>query len=177
MTHTSYLMPHTWVRRPTLVLFLVVLTIAVVAAARLRSLQPGPEQPIPFSHRVHAGDKEIGCFFCHQFAMNSSNAGMPSVEKCLLCHNVIAMRFPPIAKIHTYYSRDEGIPWKRVNRVPDFVHFSHEPHLARGFDCGRCHGNVREMDRVSQANVFTMDFCIKCHRQNKASQSCFVCHY
>ena len=178
MTHTSSLIPRNSARRRrAVVTFLVVLGIAYYGAVRMRSLQPGPEQPIPFSHRVHAGSKQIDCFFCHPYATASSNPGIPPVEKCLLCHNVIATRFPPIAKIRTYYADGEGIPWKRVNRVSDFVHFSHQAHLAKGFDCGRCHGNVREMDRIGQANVFTMDFCITCHRRNKATQSCFACHY
>jgi hypothetical protein len=158
-------------------MFVAAAMIAVAAGAKVRSLNPGPEQPIPFSHRIHVSTKNLNCFFCHPNATNSSNPGMPPVEKCLLCHNVIAPKFEPISLIHKYNSEGKGIPWKRVNQVPDFVHFSHQPHLAQGFDCSRCHGNVKEMDRISQAHVFNMDFCVTCHKQNKASVSCVTCHY
>ena len=160
-----------------MLMFLVALLIAVAAGAKVRSLNPGPEQPIPFSHRIHVSTKNINCFFCHPNATKSSNPGMPPVEKCLLCHKVIAPKFAPISLIHEYNRKGRGIPWKRVNRVPDFVHFSHQSHLAEGFDCSRCHGNVKEMDRISQAHVFTMDFCVTCHKQNMASVSCVTCHY
>jgi hypothetical protein len=160
-----------------MLMFLVALLIAVAAGAKVRSLNPGPEQPIPFSHRIHVSTKNLNCFFCHPNAANSSQPGMPPVEKCLLCHNVIAPKFTPISKIHDYNNKGRGIPWKRVNQVPDFVHFSHQPHLARGFDCSLCHGNVKEMDRISQAHVFNMDFCVTCHKANNASVSCVTCHY
>lgn len=162
---------------PAAWMFFIALIIAISATAKVRSMNPGPEQPIPFSHRIHAGTKDLNCFFCHPNATESANPGMPPVEKCLLCHNVIAVDFPPIKKIRTYYGKKEGIPWQRVNRVPDFVHFSHQIHLARGFDCGRCHGNVKAMDRVYQANVFNMDFCVTCHKNNNGPTTCFVCHY
>jgi hypothetical protein len=162
---------------PAASMLLVMIVITFAAAAGVRSLNPGPEQPIPFSHRIHVSTKNLNCFFCHPNATTSANAGLPPVEKCLLCHNVIAADFPPIRKIHAYYAKDEGIPWQRVNRVPDFVHFSHQAHLARRFDCSRCHGNVSQMDRISQAHVFTMDFCITCHKANKGPVSCYTCHY
>ena len=153
--------------------------LALAAAARLVSaaLNVGPEQPIPFSHRIHVGTKDLSCFFCHPNAATSSNAGMPSVEKCLLCHNVIASQFPPIAKIRQYERRGQGMPWVRVAVLPDFVHFTHQAHLARRVDCGRCHGNVREMDRIKQVHRFKMGFCVDCHRKNKVSTDCFTCHY
>ena len=75
----------------------------------------------------------------------STNPGLPPVEKCLLCHNVIATKFEPISRIHEYYNAGKPIPWVRVSGVPDFVHFSHQSHLAKGIDCGalprRCRAN------------------------------------
>ena len=136
-----------------------------------------PRQPVPFSHRVHVSTKEISCFFCHPYATRSSNAGLPSVAKCLLCHNVIASRFPPIAKVLDYQRKNEPIPWVRVNMLPDHVHFSHQAHLTRRFDCGVCHGNVTAMDRVGQAQRFDMNFCVTCHWKNKGPDSCYSCHY
>jgi len=137
----------------------------------------GLAQPIPFSHRIHVKTKRVNCFFCHPSAMRSANAGMPALEKCLLCHRVIASNFEPIARIRSYYARNQSPRWNRVLRLPDFVRFSHQPHLAVGHDCGECHGNVAEMDRVKPAYKIDMNFCITCHRRNKATTDCFACHY
>lgn len=160
------------------ILLIAIAGVAVgLGSLALASLNPGPRQPIPFSHRIHVETKKIDCFFCHQYAARSSNPGMPSVEKCLLCHNVIASQFPPIAKIRDYYRRGVGIPWVRVAQVPDFVRFSHQVHLARGVDCSRCHGDIRSMDRVKLVNRFDMNFCVTCHFRSGASVDCYVCHY
>ena len=151
----------------------IILTLLFIAPL----FDHGPEQPIPFSHRIHVSTKQLNCFFCHDSAAVSSNAGMPSVEKCLLCHSVIATKWQPIAKITKYYENGKSIPWVRVNRVPDHVRFNHQAHIAKKTDCSKCHGNVKQMDRISEAHRFNMDFCIKCHWDNKAPSTCFTCHY
>lgn len=138
---------------------------------------PPPAQPIPFSHRVHVTDKKLNCFFCHSAAMRSNHAGLPSVEKCYLCHQVIASRFEPIAKVVDHYKRNEPIRWQRVYVSPDFVRFSHQAHLAKGFDCGECHGNVAQMDRVGLNQKIDMNWCITCHWRNNAPDTCTTCHY
>jgi hypothetical protein len=162
-----------------IILITVVIILAIITATSVvvGQLNPGPAQPISFSHRIHAGTKQINCFFCHPGATVSKNAGIPPVEKCILCHSVIASNFRPIAQVRGYYDRKEPIPWVRVGVVPDFTHFSHQPHLAKGFDCSRCHGNVKSMDRIKQVNTFNMKFCVDCHWQNNFSVSCFTCHY
>ncbi|MCL5103720.1 MAG: cytochrome c family protein [Armatimonadetes bacterium] len=149
----------------------------IVASVILTGLYPGEKQPIPFSHYIHATTKQISCFFCHPNAATSSNAGMPPVEKCLLCHSVVATNFQPIRRITDYYQRGMGIPWVRVNRLPDFVQFNHQIHIARGFDCGACHGNVKAMDRVYPPHIINMRFCVSCHWKYNASTSCYTCHY
>lgn len=162
--------------RVALILTFITIAIVIAVSVVVGSFNPGPAQPVPFSHRIHAGTKNISCFFCHQNASRSSNAGIPPVEKCILCHKVIASQWAPIAKDLSYYDRNQPIPWVRVNRVPDFVQFSHQPHIARGFDCSVCHGNVKSMDRLKASN-FQMGFCVNCHWKNNFSVSCFICHY
>lgn len=152
----------------------VLVAAGVISAARLN---PAPPQPIPFSHKLHAGTKEIGCIFCHPGAIRASRAGMPSVEKCLLCHDVIASKFPPIARIKSFERKDKGIPWVRVNRVPDHVHFNHRTHLGAGLDCSECHFNVKAMDRITEVRRFDMNFCITCHDDSEVSVDCYTCHY
>lgn len=154
----------------------IIIIMAAAVFARY-ILQVAPKQPIPFSHRFHVGSKKLNCLFCHNSATRSSNAGMPPVQKCLLCHNVIASHFWPIQNLRGYYARKKPVPWVWVNNVPRFVHFNHQAHLTRGIDCGHCHGNVAAMDIVQPAHRFDMNFCITCHWRNKGPDSCFACHY
>lgn len=136
----------------------------------------GLEQPISFSHRVHAGDKQIGCLICHPGAMTGARAGIPSVDTCMLCHERVIVTHPEILKLRGHYARRDPIQWMQVYAVPEFVYFNHEMHVRRQVDCGTCHGNIKGMDRVGRLNDFTMGFCVQCHRDNKVSHDCYVCH-
>lgn len=165
-----------WVRGVMLLVLGLVVGISAAVFARYY-LPPAPSQPIPFSHRFHVSSRKLSCFLCHPSAMRAANAGVPAVEKCMLCHLEIIPNFPPIRKLRGYYFGSKPVPWVRVNRIPDYVHFSHQPHIARGFDCSKCHGNVKAMDRVGQAYRLDMNFCVTCHWRSKGPDSCFTCHY
>jgi len=136
----------------------------------------GPEQPIHFSHRLHAGTKQISCFFCHPGAMNTPRSGVPPLETCLLCHSRIIVDHPEIVKLRAYYDAGKPVKWARVNDLPDFVYFDHSAHVRAGFDCGRCHGDVAGMDRVWLVHDFQMGFCVQCHRDSGFSHDCLICH-
>lgn len=151
--------------------------MAVVGAAILYPSALGAEQPIPFSHRVHAGKKEIGCVMCHPGALSQTVAGMPPIETCMLCHTRIAVHYPPIEEVRRHYQNEKPILWVRVSNLPDLAHFHHGVHLAAGVDCGHCHGDVKAMDRIVLQQSFRMGFCIQCHRENNATHDCFACHY
>ena len=161
------------------ILIAVIIISGVIVAASVcdELYNPGPIQPVPFSHRIHAGAKSISCFFCHPNASYSSNAGIPPVEKCLLCHNVIASNFAPIKNLRQYAAQKKGVPWVRIVQLPDFVRFSHQAHIAGRKDCSECHGNVKAMDRVKLAKTIDMNFCITCHKRNNVSVDCYICHY
>lgn len=136
----------------------------------------GPEQPIPISHRLHAGTKGISCLMCHQTVADTPRAGIPSLETCMLCHSRIIIHYPPIEKLRKAYFDGEPLHWKKVYQLPDFVFFDHSVHLHRSVDCERCHGNVSGMDRMTRNQEFTMGFCITCHREYKAKTDCYGCH-
>lgn len=136
----------------------------------------GPEQPIPFSHRVHTTDKNISCYMCHEGALNSARAGVPPLETCLLCHSRIIIHHPEIEKLRAHYTEKRPVEWKKVYNLPDFVYFNHSVHIFRKIDCSECHGNVKQMDRIEQAQEFKMNFCIECHKKNNATTDCFTCH-
>lgn len=123
-----------------------------------------PEQPIPFSHKLHAGDNKIACTYCHSSAEQSRHATVPTVGTCMNCHSVVKTESPYIQQIKKAYDEGRPIEWVRVHELADFVYFPHKRHVAKGISCETCHGNVKEMDRVSQVAPLTMGWCMDCHR-------------
>jgi len=136
----------------------------------------GPAQPIPFSHRVHAGVKNIQCRFCHPYVDYSNFPGIPPVEKCLYCHNYIIAFHPQILKEHEYFNTRTPTPWKKVNYIPEHVLFNHQRHIRKDIACENCHGRVEARDRLP-GRQYKMKFCIDCHRQRNANMDCWLsCH-
>jgi len=139
-----------------------------------------PDQPIKFSHKIHAGDNGIQCVYCHSGAEKSKTAGVPSVNICMNCHKGIketanAGSKEEIAKIYaaagfdpktgTYSGIEKPILWNKVHVLPDFVYFPHSQHVMVGkVECETCHGDVKKMTTVEQFSPLTMGWCINCHR-------------
>lgn len=138
----------------------------------------GPQQPIYFSHRVHAGVKEINCRFCHPNVERSADAGIPTVEKCFYCHKYVIPQHPQLVKEKWHLDTNTPVPWVRIFYVPDFVKFKHFPHINWGkLDCAECHGQVAHMDRLQNLE-FKMEFCVQCHRRKNAQLDCWLaCHH
>ncbi len=141
------------------------------------SVRIGPQQPVYFSHRVHAGVKEINCRFCHPYVERSQHAGLPQVEKCFFCHEYIIPNYPEIQKEKKYLLTNKPVHWVRMFILPDFVFFAHRPHILWAkLDCTNCHGEVKATDRL-EPKVFQMGFCIGCHRKMGAQTDCWLaCH-
>lgn len=146
-----------------------------------------PEQPILFSHKLHAGTMAIDCKYCHSEVTKSRHAMVPPVATCMNCHAVARKNKPEIIKLTQYYNEGKPLPWKRIHKVPDFAYFNHSVHVNKGIECQSCHGNVQEMDVVRQTNSFTMGNCLDCHRNaptklanvpniKKGPDNCFACH-
>ncbi len=136
----------------------------------------GPEQPIPFSHRIHVNEKHISCYMCHDGAVNGARAGIPPLETCMLCHSRIIIHHPEIEKLRAHYATNTPVEWKKIYDVPDFAYFNHSVHIFRKIDCSQCHGNIQHMDRIERVQEFKMNFCIDCHKKNNATTDCFTCH-
>ncbi len=129
-----------------------------------------PDQPVWFSHQVHAGQNHIDCMYCHSGADESKSAGIPSTAVCMNCHNVVKTGkktgTEEIAKVLASYESGKPIEWVRVHNLPDHVWFSHAQHVNAGKrQCTECHGAVEEMDRIVQVEDLSMGWCIKCHRR------------
>lgn len=127
-----------------------------------------PEQPIAFSHAIHAGLNETDCKYCHFGAERSRHAGVPPESVCMNCHREVKKDAPDIVKLTAAYNANEPIAWNRVHRLPDFVWFSHQNHVAAGLECQTCHGPVQQMVRVEQQETMTMGWCVQCHRDTVA---------
>jgi len=135
------------------------------------------EQPIAFSHAHHVGEVGIDCQFCHAYARRGPVAGIPSVQRCAGCHEVVLSDRPEIVKVLTYWENEEPIPWVRVHDLPDHVRFSHKPHIRAGVNCSDCHGNVETMEAAVQVESLSMGWCLDCHKEREASRDCLICHY
>jgi len=169
-----------WLRKPWIAWLWRFGVIGVLIGVALLALRPflvaAPDQPLPFSHGHHADDMGIDCLFCHDGADRSPVAGVPPVDKCLLCHDKLLRDFPPILKLHTYAQNNEAIPWVRVYRLSDFAFFDHQAHVNEGIDCSHCHGNVKGMERIVLNQPLEMGFCVNCHRKHNESVDCWLCH-
>lgn len=157
-----------------------------------------PEQPIAFSHAVHAGENKIDCNYCHSSARHSKTSGIPSTNVCMNCHKYIdgseikdkatgelkykGERSPEIAKIYAAIGWDadklmmipnyeeKPIKWIRIHNLPDLVYFNHAQHVNAGQqECQTCHGPVQEMEKVFQYSELTMNWCIECHRETEVN--------
>ncbi len=136
-----------------------------------------PTQPIPFSHSLHAGKREIPCEYCHSSARRAASAGIPPMNTCMGCHKVVATDKEPIKWLTEKYNKNEPIEWVKVHDLPEYAHFSHKPHVKAGVECQSCHGNVQNMAVVEQVAPLQMGWCIGCHKEKGASINCITCHY
>ena len=182
----------------TLILFVVGGYYIVKGAIGLgRSQNYQPEQPIFYSHKVHAGVNQINCLYCHGSAMDGKHANIPSVNVCMNCHQTIneytgsagklfredgtevngtaeiqkiyaASGWDPARKQYTGEGKE--IAWTKIHNLPDHVFFSHAQHVNAGkVQCQTCHGEITKMDEVKQFADLSMGWCINCHRTTKVN--------
>ena len=199
--------------------------VAVAALATTLSAYSGasspegrsPEQPIAFPHPSHVQKLGMNCVYCHFSANKAQDPGMPAVGTCMGCHNVIGPQLQArdgrteprtsealVALRDTFWRKGvnpKPVPWVRIHKVPEYVHFPHMRHVNAGVTCQTCHGQVQKMNQVYQAASLNMGWCINCHVNGynavagkiaagytptaadsaapvkKARYDCAVCHY
>jgi hypothetical protein len=123
-----------------------------------------PAQPVPFSHRHHAGELGIDCRYCHSSVAESPRAGLPPTHTCMTCHSQIWTSAPMLEPVRVSLARNVPLDWNRVAVLPDYVFFRHDIHIAKGVGCVECHGRVDKMALTARAVPLTMQFCLDCHR-------------
>lgn len=158
----------------TLVVCVCLLVLGGIYYNAFRQWEYSPEQPVEFSHRVHA-KLGMNCSFCHSFALRSSKAGTPDAQSCMDCHRHIMPDSPRIAPIRKSadpsYPQYNGkrIEWVMVNTWAGHARFSHQAHTSRGVGCTECHGDIAGMDTVSSPQNRGMRWCIECHQAPSSS--------
>jgi len=125
-----------------------------------------PEQPIAFPHKVHAGDNQIPCLYCHFAARTSRHAGIPPLNVCMNCHSMLQKQTVAIEKLKEAVEQKRPVAWVKVHNLPDFVYFNHSQHVQSGVACQKCHGPVETMERIEQVKPLTMGWCLSCHREH-----------
>lgn len=123
-----------------------------------------PLQPVPYSHKLHAGNLGVDCRYCHFTVEQSGYAAIPATEVCMNCHVRVKPQSPLLDKIRESYASGRPVEWVKVHRLPDFVYFNHQAHVKAGVGCVSCHGRIDQMMEVKQVHELTMAWCLECHR-------------
>lgn len=174
-----------WVNSLVLpVLGLIVLGVAYLAVFVPYAFSPEnlvagyrPEQPVPFSHALHAGELKLDCRYCHTHVFDSAHSNIPPTATCGNCHNgkfapdgatrltsavhVNSVRLKPVRES---LETGKSIEWNRVHDLPDYAFFDHSAHVNRGVSCVECHGRVDKMEVVERHSPLNMGWCLDCHR-------------
>jgi hypothetical protein len=120
-------------------------------------------QPVPFSHQHHVAGLGIDCRYCHTSVETSNFAGIPPTSTCMNCHREIWTTADMLEPVRASFASGKPLVWSRVHRLPDFVHFNHSIHVAKGVGCATCHGRIDKMSLTYQASPLTMQWCLDCH--------------
>ena len=134
-----------------------------------------PEQPVPFSHAIHAGQLKLDCRYCHNTVFDAAHAAVPPTATCINCHSpandqgisalaAVHSESPKLKPIHESWFEGRSVGWKRIHNLPEYVYFNHAAHVNSGVSCKTCHGRIDQMEEVYQSEQLSMAWCIDCHR-------------
>jgi hypothetical protein len=123
-----------------------------------------PVQPVPYSHKLHAGQLGLDCYYCHSTVYKAAFAAVPSTQTCMNCHTKVKDTSPRLQLVRDSFADGAAIPWVHIHRLPDYVYFNHEVHLSAGVSCVLCHGRIDQEIEVHQEKPLNMAFCLDCHR-------------
>ncbi|MEW6402857.1 MAG: cytochrome c3 family protein [Chloroflexota bacterium] len=169
------------------------LVLFSLAAYGIYTTQQPPAQPIQFPHKTHVAFG-IQCLYCHPTAERGPSAGLPATAKCWACHQQIQKtldsqqantKFPLLRPLVESVRNGDAVNWVPVAQVPEFVQYNHRPHIAAGFNCEDCHGDVSQMTIYENPQVMNMGWCLNCHKEQTVDNpelrtkllDCGTCHY
>lgn len=152
-----------------LVGLIVTLTVIILGvwyyfSPRYTDVGYAPEQPVPYSHKIHVDKLGLDCQYCHTAVTESKQANIPPTQTCMNCHNAVLPESELLEPIRESWATGKSVEWIRVHNLPDYAYFNHAAHVNVGVGCESCHGRVDQMDVVYQAEPLSMSWCIDCHR-------------
>ncbi len=131
-----------------------------------------PAQPIAFSHRIHAGDMQINCLYCHFGAEKSRHAGIPPANVCMNCHRSVTATLGAV-RAEDETARKENRPARRVV----------SPELQKVYTALGLDGQLHPDPSIRQASIPWVkihnvpDFAYFDHRPHVAAGvACQQCH-
>ena len=157
----------------------VALAVLLLAARAAEAWRERVRQPIAFNHRVHTGQLQLDCDFCHQFVRTGAHPGLPSLETCATCHAAVQGRSREAARVTDYVTAGRPLVFVKLFRLPRHVFYTHRRHVGiANLACRTCHGDIalttsppaRPLVRIR------MRFCVDCHRRMGQSTDCIACH-
>jgi len=123
-----------------------------------------PDQPVKYSHKLHAGDLGIDCRYCHTSVEEAASARVPPTQTCMNCHTILGTDNEKLLPVRESYATGQPIEWVRIHNIPDYAYFDHSAHINAGVGCQSCHGDIHQMDVVRQVEPLSMEWCLTCHR-------------
>ena len=123
-----------------------------------------PDQPVEYSHRLHAGELGLDCRYCHTNVETAAHSNVPATQTCMNCHSQIRTESLLLVGVRESWATGNPIEWVKVHQLPDYAHFSHSVHVNNGVGCESCHGRVDQMEKVRQEEPLSMRWCLDCHR-------------
>lgn len=184
----------TWVNKFTILVILVGLTVGgYLATCLFAAIHPTvinighqPKQPVPFSHKLHAGQLKLDCRYCHNTVEKAGHAAIPATATCGNCHGgnrttaetpgmpgrdlgIVHPESTLLTPIRESLETGDPVLWERVHDLPDFVYFNHSVHINKGVSCVTCHGRIDQMEVVTQVEPMSMKWCLDCHRNPAAN--------
>ena len=128
-----------------------------------------PQQPVTYSHKLHAGQLGLDCLYCHTTVNKAAFAAVPPTTVCMNCHTEVKKDSPRLELVRKSYATGNPIPWVQIHRLPDYVYFNHQAHVTAGVSCVSCHGRIDQMIEVRQEKPLNMAMCLECHRAPAAN--------
>ena len=123
-----------------------------------------PTQPVPYSHRLHAGQMGMDCRYCHANVEVAAHAMIPPTQTCMGCHAIVKSASARLAPVRASWESDKPVEWVHINHLPDHQYFNHSAHVAVGVGCVTCHGRIDQMEVVRADQPMNMGWCMDCHR-------------
>ncbi len=123
-----------------------------------------PEQPVPYSHRLHVGQLGMDCRYCHTNVESAAKAMIPPTQTCMGCHAMVKTDSARLKPVRESWEKNTAVEWVQIHKLPDHAFFNHSVHVSVGVGCATCHGRIDRMEVVRSEAPINMGWCLDCHR-------------